>query len=87
MGLLLECPECKRRNSLKEKVCKKCGFALSKFSGRVYWIQYRDNEKRQRCERIGPNEAAAEQRLREVLSARAERRYIKRPKEVMTTFG
>jgi len=36
MGLVVECPECKRRNSTKEKVCKKCGFALAKYSGRVY---------------------------------------------------
>uniref|UniRef100_A0A7V4LBV5 Site-specific integrase n=1 Tax=Desulfobacca acetoxidans TaxID=60893 RepID=A0A7V4LBV5_9BACT len=86
MGLLIECPECKRRNSQKAKACK-CGFGLSKFSGRVYWIQYRDHEKRQRFERIGPNKAAAEQRLRDVLSARAEGRYIKKPKEVMTSFN
>ncbi len=35
MGLLVECPECKRRNSHKEKNCK-CGFALAKFSGRAW---------------------------------------------------
>ena len=39
MGLLVECPECKKRNSHKVKACK-CGFALAKFSGRVYWIEY-----------------------------------------------
>ena len=86
MGLLVECPECKKRNSATVKACK-CGFALAKFSGRVWWIQYRDHERRQRFERIGPNKAAAEQRLREVLSARAEGRYIKKPKEVTTTFN
>jgi hypothetical protein len=37
MALLVECPECKKRNSQKAKKCK-CGFALAKFSGRVYWI-------------------------------------------------
>jgi hypothetical protein len=35
MGLLMECPECKKRNSQKVKNCK-CGFALAKFSGRVW---------------------------------------------------
>ncbi len=33
MGLLVECPECKKRNSQKVKTCK-CGFILAKFSGR-----------------------------------------------------
>jgi hypothetical protein len=35
MALLMECPECRRRNSQKVKACKKCGFALAKFSGRI----------------------------------------------------
>ena len=69
MGLLVECPECKRRNNAKAKNCK-CGFALAKFSGRVWWIEYYDHDKRLRRERIGPNKAAAEQRCREVMSAR-----------------
>jgi integrase len=86
MGLLVECPECKKRNSAKVKACK-CGFALAKFSGRVWWIEYYDHEKRLRRERIGPNKQAAEQRLREVLSARTEGRYIKKPKELVTTFA
>jgi integrase len=86
MGLLVECPECKRRNSQKEKACKKCGFALAKFSGRVWWIEYYDHEMRLRRERIGPNKAAAEHRLRAVLSARAEKRHIKKNPEAKTTF-
>jgi integrase len=85
MGLLTECPECKKRNSQKAKVCK-CGFALAKFSGRVWWIEYYDPEKRLRRERIGPNKAAAEQRLREVLSARTEGRYIKKSPDSCTLF-
>jgi integrase len=86
MGLLIECPECKRRNSQKEKACKKCGFALAKFSGRVWWIEYYDHNKRLRRERIGPNKAAAEQRLREILSARTEGRYIKKSPDSRTLF-
>jgi integrase len=85
MGLLVECPECKRRNSQKAKNCK-CGFALAKFSGRVWWIEYYDHDKRLRRERIGPNKAAAEHRLREVLSARTEKRHIKKNPEAKTTF-
>ena len=85
MGLLIECPECKRRNSQKAKTCK-CGFALAKFSGRVWWIEYYDHDKRLRRERIGPNKAAAEQRYREVMSARTEGRYIKKSPDTRTLF-
>jgi len=84
MGLLVECPTCKKRNSTKAKTCS-CGFALAKFSGRVYWIDYLVEGQRKR-ERIGPNKAAAEQRLREVLSARTEGRYIKISPDVRTRF-
>ncbi|OPX19998.1 MAG: hypothetical protein BZ151_06210 [Desulfobacca sp. 4484_104] len=84
MGLLVECPECKKRNSQKVKVCK-CGFALAKYSGRVYWIEWYQDGYRKR-ERIGPNKEAAEQRLREVLSARAEGRHIKKSPDIRTRF-
>jgi integrase len=85
VGLLIECPECKKRNSQKSKNCK-CGFALAKFSGRVWWIEYYDHDKRLRRERIGPNKAAAEQRYREVMSARTEGRFIKKSPDVRTLF-
>jgi integrase len=85
VALLVECPECKKRNSSKAKTCK-CGFALAKFSGRVWWIEYYDHEKRLRRERIGPNKAAAEQRYREVMSSRTEGRYIKKSPDAKTRF-
>jgi integrase len=85
MGLLVECPECRKRNSQKAKTCK-CGFNLAKFSGRVWWIEYYDHDMRLRRERIGPNKAAAEQRYREVMSARTEGRYIKKSPDAITFF-
>jgi integrase len=85
MALLVQCPECKKRNSQKAKLCK-CGFALGKFPGRVWWIEYYDHDKRLRRERIGPNKAAAEQRYREVMSARTEGRYIKKSPDATTLF-
>jgi integrase len=85
MGLLVECPDCKRRNSQKAKNCK-CGFSLAKFSGRVWWIEYYDQDRRLRRERIGPNKGAAEQRYREVMSARTEGRYIKKSPDARTLF-
>jgi integrase len=84
MALLVECPECKKRNSQKMKACK-CGFALVKFSGRVYWIEWYQDGQRLR-ERVGPNKEAAEQRLREVLSARTEGRYVKKSPDARLTF-
>jgi hypothetical protein len=84
MGLLVECPECKTRNSYKVKACK-CGFALAKFSGRVYWIDYLVDGQRRR-ERIGPNKEAADQRLREMLTARTEGRYIQKSPDAQTRF-
>lgn len=84
MAILVECPECKKRNPLKNKVCK-CGFALAKFSGRVYWIDYIVEGQRYR-ERIGSNKAAAEQRLREVLTAKAEGRFIRKSPDAQTYF-
>jgi len=84
MGLLVECPECKVRNSAKVKACK-CGFALAKFSGRVYWLDYLVEGQRRR-ERIGPNKEAAEQRLREVKSAITEGRYIQKSPDSLTHF-
>jgi hypothetical protein len=85
MGLLVKCPECKKRNSAKVKACK-CGFAMAKFSGRVWWIEYYDHDRRLRRERIGPNKAAAEQRYREVMSPRTEGRYIKKSPDARTLF-
>jgi len=84
MGLLIECPQCKFRNSTKAKSCK-CGFALAKFSGRVWWVEWYQDGQRKR-ERIGPNKSAAEQRLREVLTARTEGRYIKKNPDNRTLF-
>jgi integrase len=92
MGLLVECPKCKRKNSINSKACtskvkddKACGFVLSKYSGRVYWIEYYLDGQRKR-ERIGPNKAAAEQRLREVLTARTQGRYIQKSQDACTRF-
>lgn len=82
MALLVECPECKVRNSAKAKNCR-CGFVLAKFSGRVWWIEWYHDGVRRR-ERIGPNKSAAEQRLREVLSARTEGRHIRKSPDART---
>jgi integrase len=85
MGLLVECPACKKRNTPKNKVCP-CGVNLAKVIGRTWWIEYYDADRKRKRERIGPNKEAAEQRLREVLTARTEGRFIKKSPETTTRF-
>ena len=51
MGILVECPKCKVRGSVKRKVCK-CGNQVQKSDSKNYWIEYYINGKRTR-ERIG----------------------------------
>jgi len=103
MALLQECPKCKAKTSLRcqvevrqgeetrkieveRKECASCGFKLRKACGKAYWIEYYLNGRRKR-ERIGPNKGAAEQRLREVLKARTEERYIDKDPAVRMTLG
>ncbi len=74
MALLQECPECRKRFSLKRKKCL-CGVSLGKFSGKVYWVSVYLNGIKRR-ERIGPNRSAAKQREREILKLRTEERFI-----------
>jgi len=76
MALIVECPKCKRKNSLKNDKCGKCDFQLKKASGKVYWIMFRDPSKKRKYERIGPSKQAAENRLGEIKKAIAEDRYI-----------
>jgi len=81
------CPECKElKPKIEERVKTPCRLNLAKHLGRVWWIEYYDHEQRLRRERIGPNKAAAEQKLREVLSARTEGRYIKKCPDSRTKF-
>ena len=62
MGILVECPKCKVRGSVKRKVCK-CGNQVQKSDSKNYWIDYYINGKRTR-ERIGRSKQAAENRKR-----------------------
>ena len=78
MALLIECPNCKNRNSLKKLICK-CGKKIRKESNKCYWIEYYIDGQRKR-ERIGHSKLAAENRFREVQTAKVEGRYIKNVK-------
>ena len=85
MGILVECPKCKVRGSVKRKVCN-CGNHVQKSNSKNYWIDYYINGKRTR-ERIGRSKQAAENRLREIQTAKAEGRHIKKNKNSLVTLG
>ncbi|EKD36575.1 MAG: integrase family protein [uncultured bacterium] len=85
MGLLVECPECKKRVSLKKKTCS-CGFQVGKAAGKNYWIEYYHLGRRKR-ERIGRSKAAAENRLREVETAKAEGKHIDKDPATVLSLG
>jgi len=86
MGLLIECPKCKGRNSPKAEKCK-CGHGLKKLGNKTYWIEFYDDASKRRRERIGPSKAAAEQRLRDVLKARTEGRHIDKDLSARLSLG
>ena len=85
MGILVECPACKLRGGLKRKICK-CGHNVQKVGSKNYWIEYYLEGKRTR-ERIGRSKQAAENRLREVQTAKAEGRNIRKNKNSLITLG
>ena len=85
MGILVECPNCKIRSSLSRKVCK-CGYIVQKAESKNYWIEYYLNGKRTR-ERIGRSKQAAENRFREIQTAKAEKRHININKNVLINLG
>ena len=85
MGILVECPACRLRSGLKRKTCK-CGHNVQKTSSKNYWIEYYIEGKRTR-ERIGRSKQAAENRLREVQTAKAEGRHINKNKNNSITLG
>ena len=85
MGILVECPACRIRGGLKRKICK-CGNKVQKAESKNYWIEYYLEGKRTR-ERIGMSKQAAENRLREVQTAKAEGRTIRKNKNTIITLG
>jgi integrase len=85
MGILVECPACKIRSGLKRRICK-CGHNVQKAGSKNYWIEYYLEGKRTR-ERIGRSKQAAENRLREVQTAKAEKRHLQINKNVLVNLG
>jgi integrase len=84
----VKCPKCGRWQNAKARTCieKTCNFAIGKRPGREYRIDYRNINGERVREKIGPSLEAAAQRLREVLTAKAEGRCIKKSLDAKTRF-
>lgn len=79
------CPECKEPKPKKEEREKVgCGFNLSKFSGRIYWIEFYNLEGKRQRERIGNDKGTAEYDLRKKLKNRTEGRRIDKSPDSFT---
>lgn len=86
MAILVECPKCHAKNSLKRDTCR-CGLTLKKRSGKIYWVEYYDHEGKRCRERIGPSREAAEARLAEIKKLKAEKRFIPKKFEGTLTLA
>ena len=84
MAIQYECPDCNRHINIKLSQCR-CKHRFTKDRIKVYWIDLWVNGKRHR-ERIGHSKLAAENRHREILTQRAEDRYIDRNKNARITI-
>ena len=76
MGLLVECPGCKLRNSPKNKTCV-CGVLLKRPV--IYWIEYSDNQGKRRRQKIGYRKETAIYQLNKMLSQNNKEHFIKKP--------
>jgi len=78
MPILVECPQCRYRQSHQAKKCKKCGYDLARTRQKVYWIDYYVTKPylRRRRERIGPWKQLAEQVLAKRKAEIAENRFL-----------
>lgn len=88
MAILAECPKCRNRLSVKNKVCK-CGENLvkAKRSKRVrYWIQYRLPDGKQRKEFIGSSITDAQAADGEKKSKKKRKQFFEMLPESKMTF-
>jgi integrase len=85
MAILVECPQCRKRQYDDSKPCSRCETSLSKNPKKVYWIEFYV-EGRKRRQRIGSNRSLAENVLRKKLVERAEGRFLDKKKDDRICF-
>ncbi len=93
MGILVECPNCKKRLSASATVCqsrggKGCGAKIPP-AQRIYWIEWMNPAGHKRSKKIGPNRKLAEDTLSKLKSDIVRDVYLdprKRPKVLIGDF-
>lgn len=89
MGCLQQiCPVrgCKTWNGEEAHICRKCGANLSKFSGKHWGIDYRDENNRRLRKKIGPSKERAMTILKKKEVAVSEGRHIYKSPDMNTKF-
>lgn len=81
MAILIECPECKYRNSENASACKRCGLDLKKTRDRSYWIEYYTGDGKRKRERVGPWRKLAVEALAKRKAQVAENKFLDKAKE------
>ena len=81
MAILIECPNCKYRNSENREVCKKCGLDLKKAKDKVYWIEYYTKDRKRKRERVGPRRKLAIEALAKRRVEVAENKFLDKREE------
>ena len=92
MGLLQQCPRCKRRVSLerwieveekgevgkrKEKITEcECGFKLASSNEKLFWIDFYDQDGRRHRKKIGPQKNIAQLALKDIAVKIARGEYL-----------
>ena len=86
MALLIECPNCKTRNSVKQRKCTKCNKGLPARKECVYWVRAYDGSGKRRLYRA-VTKAKAIEIEKDIKMSRIEGRLWKNPRKTITTSG
>lgn len=80
MAILIECPNCRYRNSEDKEKCVKCGLNLKK-AKKVYWIEFYTKDRKRKRERIGPWRKLAIEALAKRRVEVAENKFLDKKEE------
>jgi len=81
MAILIECPNCRYRNSENRGTCKRCGLDLKKAKDKVYWIEYYTKDRKRKRERVGPWRKLAIEALAKRRVEVAENKFLDKKEE------
>ena len=80
MAILIECPNCRYRNSEGKERCLKCGLDLKK-AKKIYWIEFYTKDRKRKRERIGPWRKLAIEALAKRRVEVAENKFLDKKEE------